>query len=300
MKHRISSIIFTLLLLAPLAASSDAETRWPAFAGTFYPRDPEKLASLVEEYLGAAENPLLSTGIIGLIVPHAGYVYSGEVAAHAYRAIEGCDFDTVVLMGPSHRVRFEGASAGNFTSYETPLGAVEVDEMLVRELIAENTDICFHPEAHAREHCIEVQLPFLESVLENFSIVPILFGDRSIGTCESVARSLLKVTEGKKVLFIASTDLSHFHSYRKAIKMDHDTVDGILTLRGSSFLREVNSGTYELCGASAVATLMLIAEALDGVEPMLLCYANSGDISRGNRSSVVGYAAVIFTRNGKP
>ena len=301
MNHSISSVIFTLFLFsAPLAASSDAGTRQPAVDGTFYPPDPEELASLIEFYLSAADNAPSLVKIIGIIAPHAGYSYSGQVAAHAYRAIEGCDFDTVVLMGPSHRVRFDGASAGNFTAYATPLGGVEVDETLVRALIEENKDISFLPEAHAGEHCIEVQLPFLKSVLEDFSIVPILFGDRSIETCESVARSLLKATGGKKVLFIASSDLSHFHSHRKAFKMDHDTIEGILTLRGTSFLEEVNSGTYELCGASAVATLMLITEALDGTESKLLHYANSGDVLRGSRSSVVGYASVIFTQKAKP
>ena len=157
MNHRISSVIFALLLSVQLTASSYAGTRRPAIDGTFYPRDPEELASLIAVYLSAAGSPSLSTKIISMIAPHAGYVYSGQVAAHSYRAIEGCDFDTVVLMGPSHRVRFNGASAGNFTAYATPLGAVEVDEMLVRELIGENTDISFHPEAHAGEHCIEVE-----------------------------------------------------------------------------------------------------------------------------------------------
>ena len=150
--------LFALLLLsAQLATSSDAGIRQPVFDGTFYPSDPEELASLIEVYLSAVGAPSHSVKIIGMIAPHAGYVYSGQVAAYAYRAIEGCDFETVVLMGPSHRVRFNGASAGNFTAYATPLGAVEVDEMLVRELIGENTDISFHPEAHAGEHCIEVE-----------------------------------------------------------------------------------------------------------------------------------------------
>ena len=296
MNHRTSFLIFTFILLAsPPAQSSDEGIRQPVVDGTFYPRDPEKLSSLIENYLIPASGPAASENIIGMIVPHAGYVYSGQVAAYAYRAIKGCDFDTVVLMGPSHRARFHGASAGNFAAYETPLGKVEVDTLMVRKLIEENENIGFHPEAHAEEHCIEVQLPFLRCVLEDFKIVTILFGDRSVETCKSVARSLLKAAEGKDVLFIASSDLSHFHSYRKAVKMDRAAIDGILTLRGGSFLQEVNSGNYELCGASAVATLMLITEARGEGDSKLLHYANSGDTPQGSRSSVVGYASVIFT-----
>jgi AmmeMemoRadiSam system protein B len=300
MNHRTSSLILSLILLVlPLTASSDSAIRRAAVDGSFYPRDPEELASLIKNYLGAASSPARSANIIGMIVPHAGYVYSGQVAAYAYRTIIGRDFDTVVLMGPSHRARFHGASAGDFTAYETPLGKVEVDKLFVGKLIEENADIGFHPEAHAEEHCIEVQLPFLKSVLEDFKIVPILFGDRSVETCQSVARSLLNAADGNNVLFIASSDLSHFHSYRKATKMDHAAIDGILALRGGAFLQEVNSGTYELCGASAVATLMIMAGTRGEVESKLLYYANSGDTPQGSRSSVVGYAAVIFTHKVK-
>ena len=301
MNYRTSSLILSLILLAsPLAASSDSGIRRPAVDGSFYPRDPEGLASLIASYLSAASSPARSAQIIGMIVPHARYVYSGQVAAYAYRAIMGCDFDTVVLMGPSHRVRFQGVSAGNFTAYETPFGKVEVDKLFVSKLIEENADIGFHPEAHAEEHCIEVQLPFLKIVLKDFKIVPILFGDRSVETCKSAARSLLKAAEGRNVLFIASSDLSHFHSYRKAVKLDHAAIDGILTLPGGSFLQEVNRGAYELCGASAIATLLLITGARGGVDSKLMHYANSGDTPQGSKASVVGYASVIFTHKAKP
>jgi len=302
MKSPVFLIFFSIILLYLPTVSRGGDTvRQPVVSGTFYPRNQRELENLIGEFLGSVEKAHLQGEIYGLIVPHAGYVYSGQVAAHAYRQLQEGHYDTVVLMGPSHRGGFAGVSAADYSAYRTPLGEVKIDRALVSSLIKSKEYIGFHPEAHRTEHSLEVQLPFLQTVLTDFRIVPLLFGGQSLSRdrqpemCRDVADTLLDLTRGRSVLFIASTDLSHYHPYDQAVIKDHDTIRGILTLRAEPFMREVQRGRFELCGAAAVATLLHIAETRGSSEARLLHYANSGDVPLiGDRSMVVGYTAVLF------
>jgi AmmeMemoRadiSam system protein B len=301
--RRDSKKSFRLLILLPslvvlLGFFEEARTdtvRQAAVSGSFYPEKRSELQKLVSDYLGSVESSAPQGRVFGLIAPHAGYVYSAQVAAHAYSRLQGKHYDTVVLLGPSHRVSFQGVSVGDFLAFRTPLGEIPVNRTLARNLIERNPGIHFYRPAHREEHCIEVQLPFLQTVLTDFRIVSLLFGDQSWKTCRSVADTLLDLTRDQSVLYIASTDLSHYHGYERALELDRRTIQAIVAGDADRFFRGLRRGSYELCGGAAVTTLLYMAEKMGNVESVLLQYANSGDVPLiGDRSMVVGYAAFAF------
>jgi len=156
------------------------EIRKPAVAGSFYTADPEILSKQIRDYLSAVPQKKIDGEIIALISPHAGYIYSGQVAAHAYKLIAGKVFDAVIVIAPSHRVYFQGASVYSQGAFRTPLGLIPIDEDISRKLIQESPAISFNPQAHAQEHSLEVQLPFLQTVLKDFRLIPIVMGDQNL------------------------------------------------------------------------------------------------------------------------
>ena len=267
-----------------------SERRLPAVAGSFYPAERRELESEVRRLLSAEPAFRIEGRPKGLIVPHAGYGYSGAVAAAAYRLLEGESFDTVVLLGPSHQSHFRGASAGRHSSYVTPLGELAVDQEIVSRLISAERCISFRPEAHETEHSLEVQLPFVQMTLGTPKIVPILTGDVAFDTCQRLAAALHREIGGRRALTIASTDLSHYHTYEDAKRIDERTLSAITGGDPSKFHELAQLGPCELCGASAVTTLLLLSKLAGGRPPVLLAAANSGDVT-GDRSRVVGYAA---------
>jgi AmmeMemoRadiSam system protein B len=292
--------MFLILLLYSIAATGcraeSQDIREPAVSGLFYGASPRELNRSINTLLRRAEKKPLEGKLIGLIVPHAGYDFSAGVAAPAYKLLEGMKFDTVILIGPCHRARFTGVSLGRFSAYRTPLGLVPVDLELAGKLMSPHSPlsgyISFKPQAHRQEHCLEVQLPFLQNVLKDFKILPLLIGDRSFETCKRAASALIDISKKRRVLFIASSDLSHFHPYQQAVMIDRQTIEAIRSLDSKKFFAGVTSNRYQLCGASAVTTLLLILESLNASPPMLLKYANSGDVPLiGNTSRVVGYAS---------
>lgn len=263
----------------------------PAVAGTFYPADPGELASLVESLLrdadvadpapDAADEPVPRA----LIVPHAGLVYSGPVAARAYRLLRPAAkrLRRVVLLGPSHRVPLRGLAVPRAGALATPLGTVPVDpDLKARALrlgIVGEEDL-----AHAWEHCLEVQLPFLQSVLEDFTVLPVVVG-------ESTDRAVLELLESLPLeepdtLLLVSSDLSHFHDYASARRLDADTVDEILRLAPDEL------DGYRACGYKGIRGLLLWARG-HGMAARLVDLRNSGDTA-GDRSQVVGYASIAF------
>ncbi len=197
------------------------DIREPLYAGTWYPDKPEVLSQDIRRYLDHTHQQKIEGEIIALISPHAGYAYSGQVAAHAYQLIEGKTIETVVVIAPSHYVRFQGASIYPQGGFRTPLGVVPVDVELSRKLMERRKEIRFIPEAHAKEHSLEIQLPFLQTVLKSFKLIPIVMEpDWNWDSCQSLASALADTMKGKNVLLVASSDLSHFHSYDKAVALD--------------------------------------------------------------------------------
>jgi len=230
-------------------------------AGAFYPGSPSSLKAMISEFMANAEKRPIDGKLVALIVPHAGYVYSGQVAASAYKQIEGMHFDTAVLVGVS----------------------------------PQDSIFSFQPGAHAIEHSLEVQIPFLQQVLSDFKIVPILMGHWSESVCSIVSDALAKSIGGRDVLLIASTDMSHYHPYDTACRMDNIAISSIELMNTASLMDDLSSGKCELCGAAPVITILMTAEKLGADSVEILQYANSGDVTGDKSGGVVGYfAAAVY------
>jgi len=273
--------------------------RGPSVADLFYPGQKGQLASLVDGYLAKAPSvPCSSEEIVALIAPHAGYRYSGRVAAHAYKQIHGKDYEAVVVIGPSHSASFEGASLFEGTHYETPLGRVRIDKALNEALIRQDKGFRYLSKAHEREHSLEVQLPFLQRSLSDFSLVPILVGSAPLSTCRVLAQALVSALAGKKTLLVASSDLSHYHPSKQARQLDQSAIDAMQAMDAPGLMSRMESGSCELCGCSAVATVLLAAKGLGADHVTILRYADSSEAS-GDSSAVVGYVAAAISKKPK-
>ena len=270
------------------------EIREPAVAGSWYPGNPDLLSRDIKGYLENARMEKIEGEIVGLVSPHAGYVYSGQVAAHAYKLLEGKSFDTVVVVAPSHYVGFKGFSLWDRGGYRTPLGLVPVDTELSKRIMERSREVQFIPEAHVKEHSLEMQIPFLQIALKSFKLVPIVMEpDWSWESCQTLARAIAETARGKKVLLVASTDLSHFHRYEKAVELDRIVLNHIDRFDPEGLNRDLRNNRTEACGGGPVVAVMLAARALGANQGKNLKYLNSGDVA-GDRSRVVGYGAGVF------
>ncbi len=277
--------------------SEEKIIREPAVAGAFYPGTKQELEETITEFISQAEVSKIEGYVRGLIVPHAGYSYSGQVAAYGYKALEGQEINTVILIANSHREQFKGVSVYPRGYYKTPLGEIEIDENLAGRIISFHEDISFHESAHDLEHSLEVQLPFLQMVLDDFKIVPIIIGNQP-GAAD-VLISALKGLIDSKTLLIASSDLSHYPEYEQAKYCDHKVMEAILTANRKNLQTTISSLEQEnipnlqtcACGQQAIEVLM---ELMKNAEGRLLHYANSGDIESGDKSQVVGYTSIVF------
>jgi len=255
--------------------------RQPAVAGTFYPAEPQQLHLLIDQYLSDAETaPKVPKA---MIVPHAGYIYSGPVAAIAYaRLIKAHDQITrVVLIGPSHRVGFYGLAVTSAQNFITPLGSIEVDQQAVR-MIAKLPFVDYREQAHALEHSLEVHLPFLQETLDDFKIVPIVTGDAPV---EQASQVLELLWGGEETLIVISSDLSHYHDYATCQKLDKATSAAIESLQYE------NLGFDSACGRVGVSGLLKLARE-KSLAVKTIDLRNSGDTA-GDKKRVVGYGAYI-------
>jgi len=242
---------------------------------------------------------------IALIVPHAGYVYSGQVAAYAFKQIEGVKYEAVVIVGNNHRdPTFDKISAWAEGGFETPLGLVPIDLELAQALLQADERIVFYRPVHQYEHSIEVELPFLQRVCPECRIVPVIVGEPSEENIEALSQALIKVLAGKKALIIASSDLSHYPPWDDARRVDAATLAAIESMEPDRFYattREMMSqGIPNLvtcaCGEGPILVAMMAAKGLGANQATILKYANSGDSPLGEESEAVGYGAVIFWR----
>jgi MEMO1 family protein len=271
--------------------------REPAVSGMFYPDNPTKLRKDIESYLKHVHIADLEENVVGIISPHAGYMYSGQVAAYGFRMIAGKQYDTVILIGPSHKAYFEGVALWDRGSFKTPLGGIDIDEEIAREMVNIGGVIKPNMDTHRGEHSLEVQLPFLQSVLDDFKIIPLIMGIQTSSVCRELAQSMSEVFQAskKKFLIIGSTDLSHYYPYADAMKLDDIIVGHLGAFDISGMIEDIETGKTEACGAGPIIATMMLSEKLGADHGTVLRYANSGDVS-GDKSGVVGYVSAVFCR----
>jgi hypothetical protein len=270
-----------------------ARVRQPAVAGAFYDGDPVTLRNHVDLLLEQARGVKHKGSIVGLVSPHAGYMYSGLAAAAGYRALKGSSYDVVLMVGPSHREFFEGASIYPGDAYRTPLGDIPLDAEARASLVGGSDCLKLSEAGHRAEHCLEVQLPFLQRILGTFTFVPIVIGDQTAETCFEVGRALASVAKGRKALLVASSDLSHFHPYDDAVRLDRRVIDSVESFDENEMMSQLAHERLEACGGGPVVAVMHAAKLLGANQSQTLFYCNSGDIT-GDKSGVVGYLSAAF------
>jgi len=271
--------------------------RKPAVAGSFYPGDPDVLREMISAYLNSAgplSDEFNNDKIMGIVSPHAGYVYSGPVAAYGYNYLAESSFERFVVIAPSHRGRFDGVSVIPKGLYKTPLGDVEIDSDL-GERLEKRDHFGFIKEAHEVEHSLEVQIPFLQMVKPEASIVPLVIGTTDPELCSILGRTIAEEIKlsGKEYGIIISTDLSHYHSYDTAVKKDRGFIDALELFDGDKVAEVISSGRSEACGEGGVLAGISLARELGAKRIKTVKYANSGDTA-GSKDQVVGYLSALI------
>lgn len=300
-----------LLLLVPLmllpascqaADRKDGAVRQPAVAGRFYPDAAPALRLAVEKYMADAVAPAAKDPI-AIVVPHAGYVFSGQICADGFNQVRGRRYDTVVILGTNHTsssFRKVGIYPGR--GFLTPLGEAAIDGDLVDELLAGCPECTLDASIHAREHSVEVVVPFVQVLFPSAKILPAVVGEADPGMCERFGKALARTLKGRNVLIVASTDLSHYPSAANAAMIDHQTLRAVLPLDPAGLRavahtpsdRNIPGLATRVCGEAPVMVSMTAARALGAREGTLVSYAHSGDTVLGERGQVVGYAAVAM------
>ncbi len=273
------------------------KVRRSVIAGTWYPGRPEELRRTIDDFLSNVAPQPLDGQLIGLIVPHAGYAFSGQVAAHAYKQLQSSGgavepFDLVAIVSPLHRMMAGQFATAQAAYYETPLGLVPLDGQAVDEL---DEAVGLNRVGFDNEHSLEIQLPFLQTVLGEFKLLPVMMGSRTLADCQKLAGALATLLRGRSALLVASTDLSHFYPYDRAVQLDQDTLKYIADFDPEGLVEAFQAHRAEACGAGPIVATLLAARALGADQVRVLKYANSGDVT-GDRSRVVGYAAGVIYR----
>lgn len=272
----------------------EGPVRRAAVAGSWYPGSADALASEVDRHLEAASPGLPRGTIRGLVAPHAGLMYSGPVAAWAYRAVQDDPFEVAVLVGPSHRLGFEGVALYPRGAWDTPLGPAPIAEDAAAAILAAGSPAVHASEAaHAREHSLEMQLPFLRRVLPATPIVPLLMGLQTPETIAALGSALAVALEGRRALLVASSDLSHYMDSRAAARMDRQVLDLVAAFDDEGLVRLLRTRPDHACGGGPLESVMRAARALGARAARVLRYGDSGDTS-GDKSAVVGYMAAAF------
>jgi len=305
-----SRIRFALLITIPLLAgcslvagsppAGSEQVRQAAVAGSFYPADPKELAEMVDGFIAHATVPEMKGQIVALVAPHAGYVFSGAVAGHSYALIKGRPTHRVVVIAPSHFEAFSFTSVYDGDAYMTPLGRVPVDKEFARKLASMNPEIKLSshghvPTAEGREHALEDQLPFLQRVLGDFQLVPVVMGEQSYEASRALGVALAELVRGTDTLIVASSDLSHYHPYAEAVTIDSKTLNAVGEWDYLTLSDNFGHRVWEACGGAPIVAAMIAAERLGATQAKVLKYANTGDVT-GDRSRVVGYGSAVFVK----
>lgn len=262
-------------------------------AGYFYPAEKDKLSSDIALLLKVVKPEKSFNKIFGIVSPHAGYIYSGRTAAYVYNLIKDKNYKTVIIISPSHSEYFPGISVYEGDAYETPLGLVEIDNEMADRLCEDNKIIFRGIQGHRREHALEVQIPFLQSVLKDFKLVPIVMGDQSKRFVDELALQISKVADDS-TLVVASSDMSHFYNASEADRLDSIVEKRINDFDFEGLHNDLEAHECEACGGGPIVALMKAASLKDINHSKVIHRSNSGDVT-GDRSEVVGYlSAVVY------
>ena len=309
MNMNIKHYIAAMLLLVSIAnvnckgQEMKNEIRKAVFADQFYPGDPDKLKMALKDYF--ADAVVKNTGKpVAVIVPHAGYIYSGQIAADAYNQARNYKYGLVIILGTNHTTGgFNNIGVYPGSAFETPLGKAEVDKQAAEQLIKSDEDCVYSSEVHAREHSIEVQLPFIQYLFPGVKILPMVVGTTDIAMCKRFGKILAEAVKDKNPLIVASSDLSHYPQYDDAVKTDKNTLRTITEMDPQKFSYEIKrqmSGDVSnlvtcACGEGPIIVAMAASKELGASGGSVISYANSGDNIVGNKEKVVGYGAVVFS-----
>ena len=301
----VTIIIGIYFIFSACGSSQSLKVRPAAVSGQFYPSNPQTLRLAIQQFL--KDSPEMSLDKpIALIVPHAGYIYSGQICADAYRQVMNHNYDVIAILGVNHTTAgFEGISLGDYSAFSTPLGNVPVDEEIISELLKECSDCKRSHEVHVKEHSIEVQLPFLQVLFPKAKIIPAIIYPADYPMCERFGKALARVLKNKQALIIASSDLSHYPDYTDAKKADCLTLKTIASLdtkRVASLMKVLDVPNLETraCGEAAILAAMTAAKDLGATRATVTGFANSGDVPIGKRTGTVGYGSVVFTQGTAP
>jgi AmmeMemoRadiSam system protein B len=267
-------------------------------AGAFYPGDADELAAVVKARLADAEKTLDAEDIVAIIVPHAGYEYSGGVAATSYRQVEGREPATVVLLGPSHYCGKYEIATGTYGGYETPLGVAGVNGDFVAAVAEKCPDVEYTNVPFEKEHGLEVQLPFIRTLFPEARVAPFIFCRHDGAAAERFGRALAEVIETAEgdVLIVTTVDLSHYHPYDEAVRLDRAFLETFERFDGGAVFRGITDGDFEIDAPGPVAATLNCAKKLGATEAVTLEYKNSGDVTGDTSRGVVGYAAAAVIR----
>jgi AmmeMemoRadiSam system protein B len=264
--------------------------RRPAVAGSFYPADKTELQNQINMLLDITKPEEDIRDILGIIAPHAGYIYSGKTAAFAFNTIANKIYETVIIISPSHREYFPGISIYDGDAYATPLGVVEINNDIRQKLITEN--IFQGIEGHRNEHAIEVEIPFLQSVLKDFTIVPIVMGNQNKNNIDELSQKLSEIIDDK-TLIVASSDLSHFYTRKEAQELDSRVKRRIQDFDFEGLQNDLGARNVEACGGGCIVSLMKAASLKNTNKSKVLSYSDSGYIT-GDTMEVVGYLSAVI------
>jgi len=273
------------------------DIREPVVAGSFYPAEPDVLRQDIQRYLDAAKPPVAPEHVIGLISPHAGYQYSGGTAAFGYKLLQGKTYKRVIVFALSHRADFRGASVFPGKGFKTPLGVVPVDTEVVKKLHEASPFITHNLLAEQMEHSLEVQVPFLQCVLKDFLLIPVLIRDQDLSTCQKIVDLLLKVLPGdarRDTLVVGSTDLYHGSSYKECVRMDTRLADTLILFDEERFEDEMARDEIMACGPASIMSTTLLSRAFGAQKISLLHLTNSQDVTGYRSDYVVGYLSAVL------
>ena len=283
------------MLMLSLATIAPMRLRPAAVAGTWYPDDPVRLTQEVDRYLARADVGTIAGPVLAIVAPHAGLMYSGPVAAFAYKAAAGSGCTAIVLVGPSHFVPFRGVSVWPGGSWQTPLGAIAIEEGLVKAIQTSSNDVVNVPAAHDREHSLELQMPFVARLLPGVPIVPLVMGHQTRRTAFALGEVLARAIAGRqgRTLLVASSDLSHYEDGATAHTLDAVVMRHVESLDPEGLMRALEAEPRHACGGGPMVAVLDAARRLGASVSRVLEYADSGDVS-GDKSSVVGYMAAAM------